>query len=602
MTTLANLFSTAGDPTIAVPLAEGTVIATLFGQTQGSTITLDNTFGGMFKIVGNQIQAGARCMRAGLYNVTGTEVLAGAAGSPARWGLTIRTTSTLAPLTVTNMPNPASTLMGARVGDIIGKTPGTSLSILQGDGSLDLYGDDLNGWNLIRGPNTPSARSMPLVLVEQGTGIIPAYRLSSLQVANTFVHLGDSRVQGMYLDGSKRNKGTNNQWNWANRMSGNRMVVVGNFGVAGQTSIQQLAYLEQALATGAGNLSLQAGVNDFTANIRTGTPAYPGDQLDTTWGAIWYMCERARALGMRIWLWLDPGSGNQNAAQIALRDALNANIRIYAQDNPVSVVLCDLPTWGLVSLAYPVVWKTDADGNVISTDTTHLTTVGGKFIGTFLAALVQANIPAAVVAPFNTPAFVAGSGSLILTPNPMFQTLTGGGSVGSGNSGTLPGSVSGSRIGGSSAAFSNTPNADGFGNDLIMTVTNTSSVTNDRARCAMNLNTAAMTGGYWLETGCEIDVAPGARGIMSVTLGTNFSVNGVQNFNNDAISDATRLGDRGNYTGIQLKTDPLFISGPTSATPSFFITAYAFPGEDGTATINIRKPWARLRTVGGYPV
>lgn len=418
----------------------------------------------------------------------------------------------------------------------------------------------------------------------------------------TFVHMGDSRVQGMYLDGAKRNKSTNNQWNQANRILGNRMVVLGNFGVAGQTSIQQLAYIDQAVAVNAGNFSIQVGVNDFTANIATGNPLYPGDALTTTWGAVLYMCERARNAGMRVWLWLDPGSSNQTAAQIGLRNDFNQKCREYAELTP-NVVLVDLPSWVLNPVSgTAVVWKTDAAGNVVSTDGTHLTTVGGIFAGGFLAALVAQVIPPLQHTPVDTLA-IFGNGSSILTPNPMFKVLTGGGSVGTGNTGTLPGSASGSRIGGSSAVFSTATNADGFGNDLVMAVTNTGSVANDRVRFSMNLNTAAMSGGQWLEVGMEIDVAAGAGGLQSVTLGTNFSYNAVQYFNNDAISDATRLEDKGGYTKLQLKTDPLFIPGPVSATPSFFLTAFALPGVAGTttATITARKPWARLRSAGTYP-
>lgn len=184
MTSLSNLVVFAGEPSIALPLTQNTVIATLGNTTPGSTLTLDNTFNGMFKIVGNVIQAGAACTRPGLYNLTGTETLAGAYGSPSQWGFTVRATIALAALTLSASSFAYNVAAGTTVATITGKKPGSTLELFPNDGRLLLTGDDTSGWKIVRGLSSSDGGVIAVSLRETFEGVVGAYRNTTFNITS----------------------------------------------------------------------------------------------------------------------------------------------------------------------------------------------------------------------------------------------------------------------------------------------------------------------------------------------------------------------------------------------------------------------------------
>ena len=104
--------------TLAENSAEGTAIGTIVGQTGGSTITMTDTAGGRFKLVGTAVQAGATATdyeTATSHNITLRETLTGATNTPRDTVLAIAVSDVAegAPAATIDMNFAANTITGA---------------------------------------------------------------------------------------------------------------------------------------------------------------------------------------------------------------------------------------------------------------------------------------------------------------------------------------------------------------------------------------------------------------------------------------------------------------------------------------------------------
>jgi hypothetical protein len=132
-----------GTSTIATGSAEDTLVGTLTGVTPGSTITLTDTAGSRFKVVGDQIFAGSVATDYDIdtsHNITVRETLAGATNTPH---------DTVLPITVTD---DASAIEIAWVTGISDPTPGFDVNWLSSNPqvgwTLRYYADDGGGFAL----------------------------------------------------------------------------------------------------------------------------------------------------------------------------------------------------------------------------------------------------------------------------------------------------------------------------------------------------------------------------------------------------------------------------------------------------------------------
>jgi len=155
--------------------------------------------------------------------------------------------------------------------------------------------------------------------------VLPHRRLSHVVTA-----LGDSRVAAVYADLNQRIYSGYSPLNWANALSDQRMVIGTTFGVSGDRTDQALARLSAAIATGAGTLYIQCGLNDIAQQYPTA-----GTSGATAAANIMVMAEAARAVGMLVVIEIEVGSSAMNtAALVGQVVELNERLYEYAERTP----------------------------------------------------------------------------------------------------------------------------------------------------------------------------------------------------------------------------------------------------------------------------
>ena len=402
-------------------------------------------------------------------------------------------------------------------------------------------------------------------------------RTERFRNVHTFARLGDSRSSVQWLDFStRRNIANADPVNWANVHAGQRMIFspANNFAVSGHRTDQQLAYLQSAINTGAGNLLIWLGVNDFSQNV---TDAVAFENVKA-------MCKAALAAGMRPWVFTEPGATAMNATQTGYRNDFNQRLREYAESG-VGVVLYDLADAMCDNDATSAIaFKTN-----YSADGTHPNANGSYYMGLAFSGLVKDVIPPLPIQAIDgREANGVGTSSKIY--NPMFAVGTAG-AVGTGNSGTLPTSFTGLRTGSANGAFSIAPEPDGYGNQV--TINATFAAADETVRVSQGLDFASLTAGDIIEGGCEIDIASGPTNLRSAVCMIDVTVDGVQT-QYFGMMGATAYGSiPGGGTKMVLRTGKLTIPAGNLTAASWQVRLYAHGA--GSASVTVRKPWARKR-------
>ena len=160
---------------------------------------------------------------------------------------------------------------------------------------------------------------------------------------NVVTALGDSRVAALYLDPPRQNRGARSPVNWANALLGQRMTIGQTFGVSGDRTDQMLARLQAAIATNAGILYVQGGINNVGA-VATGftyTHAVTGETvtIDTVAAVamrdLRYICDTARAAGMTVVLENEVGGSSLTSTEkLAALNNLRQMIAEYGETTP----------------------------------------------------------------------------------------------------------------------------------------------------------------------------------------------------------------------------------------------------------------------------
>lgn len=293
--------------------------------------------------------------------------------------------------------------------------------------------------------------------------VLPDRRLPHVVTA-----LGDSRVAALYLDPPKLNRGTRSPLNWANVLLAQRMSIGETFGVSGDRTDQFLARLPAAIATGAGILYLQGGINNIGA-VASGSPAYTyahavtGEvvTIDTVAAVamrdLRQIIEAARKAGMTVVVENEIGGASLTTTEkLAALNNLRAMIADLAERMP-GVFVHD---------AYGAVMQPGSGTPQFKAgyayDGIHENGRGAYWHGKSLAALFDRLVPVrntlsrgAIDAPAN--------GRRQLLANHLFATA-GGGTAGNGVTGGVPTSwtaAMGTNAG--SATLSSVANPDGIG-------------------------------------------------------------------------------------------------------------------------------------------
>lgn len=171
--------------------------------------------------------------------------------------------------------------------------------------------------------------------------VLPNRRLPHVVTA-----IGDSRIAALYLDPARQNRGCRSPLNVANALLGQRMTIGQTFGVSGERTDQFLARLPAAIATGAGLLYLQGGINNIGA-VASGAPAFTyvhavtGDvvTIDTvaavTMRDLRQIADTARNAGMIVVIENEVGGASLTIVEkLAALNDLRGMIADYGQRTP----------------------------------------------------------------------------------------------------------------------------------------------------------------------------------------------------------------------------------------------------------------------------
>jgi lysophospholipase L1-like esterase len=417
--------------------------------------------------------------------------------------------------------------------------------------------------------------------------VLPHRRLPHIVAA-----IGDSRVAALYLDSTQRNKCAHSPLGWANALLGQRMIYGDSLGVSGNRTDQMLARLSTAIATGAGTLYIQGGVNDIAQNYPTA-----GTSGATAFANIKTMAEAARAAGMTVVIEAEVGGNTMNtAALVGQVNDLNARLYEYAERTP-GVHLHD---------ARPVVLQPTFSDTALqfktghSYDGTHVSGRGGLYWGESLAALLGPVIPARMMTLGRNRAELPGNGRRHLALNPLFATATGGVLV-NGATGTVPGNWNGYRSNTSSTvAFSTQADASGFGNNAIVDFTAVAQ--GDQARLFQDIGTSNWQAGDVVEAYAEVQVTgtPAILGALWLQLTNNTGSGGASYDNMDMIATTTTNfnGPDKAIASLTLKTRPFTILPTVGAGQYLQLSVRAQATGAGSCQFIVKQCGVRRRDAG----
>jgi lysophospholipase L1-like esterase len=313
----------------------------------------------------------------------------------------------------------------------------------------------------------------------------------------TIVLFGDSRVANCDYNVDPNSYSTNlSWWDWgASQVPGGPPLdVVYNAGVGGNTTAQMQARLAtDVLAYLPGYATLWGGTNDGWLSA---------SDVDASYARMVSMIETMKAKGIYVFVISETTSNTKGTTFPVLVAYYNDRLRQYC----AQTAGCEF--WDFNRL---VMDPTSANGYNKATmlyDGVHLGPLGASTCGKNEVAARLARFPPNLCSIVNTQVDTQGvnASSKNIFSNPL--GLGSGGTVGSGNTGTLPTSWSGQAAGAVSAAYSTPSRADGFGNDIQAVYTATASGTH-----------------FTTQTGTFSRIVPGQRYVVEAALKIASAVN-----------------------------------------------------------------------------
>jgi len=345
--------------------------------------------------------------------------------------------------------------------------------------------------------------------------------------------LGDSRVAQVHSDAtSKLRQTTYNHYNWGNWRAGSRLATALENGVSGNRTDQMVARLQDCINSGAGHLYLLCGVNDVSqafSGYTTANTVGPNQSTAVTLSNVatvaaslmLYCVQRFIGSGGRfVTICLDPGAENLVATQIAALNEYNQRLRDIAEIYPgvgifdLAKEMRDPAASSTTTIRFKSGYAQESAGSGI-----HESHMGGYKVGIAFATYLTANFPAVYFLPTDVNEITTIS-ALNQLANPLFVTATGG-TVGTGITGTGPGSWTIERVNGGSgtqtatiavqAASDSSP-----GNETV--VTPTFSAAGDAFRLRQDGAAANFNIGDTLQGMTRITVDSGGTALETVIL------------------------------------------------------------------------------------
>lgn len=322
--------------------------------------------------------------------------------------------------------------------------------------------------------------------------------------------IGNSIDGAQYTDGAKRQSNAASYYTWWAWLFGQRTVWVANYAVAGKRMDQYIAdgQLASAIADNSRAVCIGDPVNDISAG-RTAAQCFADART---------MIDAVIAAGKVPIVRNCIGASGWSADQFAARNLYNSLIAAYV--GAAKGFLLDAFALCTDGDRRATTWR--AGFNQIGDGVHPLTSIAAKAVAKALvAAPFFAGIPARSILPLD-----AGQpqafGSNRLT-NPLFTTVTGG-STASGFTGDAPLGYAPSRQGSTAASEVLSHAAAAVGNNLVLTDTYTSNIT-QQTRLAQS-QIAGLAAGDKICAVVQVDVPAGAKFFQGIDLRASITVDG----------------------------------------------------------------------------
>lgn len=437
------------------------------------------------------------------------------------------------------------------------------------------------------------------------TALAKAAFLPNRRLPHIVAPIGDSRVEALYLDGGQRNRNARSPLNVANSLLGHRLVIGDGWGKSGDRTDQFFARLPAAIASGAGTLYVQGGVNNLgqTATGFTYTHAKTGEivTIDTvaavTFRDLREIAEAARAAGMIVVIENEiGGNGLTTAEKIAALMSLRQLIAEYGDRTP-GVFVHD----SFASVMQPGT-TTPTFKTLHAYDGTHENARGAYWHAKSLARLLGAIVPAGRSVLSRGMLDVPANGRRQLLANHLFLTTTGGTAV-TGITGNVPASFA-TSLTNATATLSTAANADGIGNGLQMAVDFSAA---GMARLSQALNGtgagayhATVSAGDVLEAVAEVEIVgnPTVLAGVSLELAAFSGTGGALTLSTDQVMPGAPTA---NDVGINepavltLRTRAVVVPAAVGAFPYVTATIRVATTAAGSATVIVRQLAVRRR-------
>lgn len=272
----------------------------------------------------------------------------------------------------------------------------------------------------------------------------------------TAVVFGDSFSQRLNSSLVDYRQSDHSYWVWTNLLLGSPMKLIGNYGVASETTAEMLARIDAVEAAGAEWVFVQGGINDLSASA----------SVDTVVDNLTAICDRLRRSAKVVLLNLAPNTSYTGSIL-----AVNSRLANYAR-TAGNLILVDV----FSSVVNPTSTTGDWASNM-SDDGLHLTVAGARAYGAAISEAITKFMPTVPFMPASAADAVPTTAtSMQILANPLMSGSSGTVS-GTGASGTIATSWAGGTDTGTvtSVWLHGQSRSDGIGVDQQVTVSSAAS-------------------------------------------------------------------------------------------------------------------------------
>ena len=385
---------------------------------------------------------------------------------------------------------------------------------------------------------------------------------------------------------------------WLQALSGARFNILGWRAVGGKTTSEILGWINVVIAQLPGIVILNGGTNDALIEGLTDV-SIPLANIETIWQQLTSRGIRVITLTPVI---TDPTVGGLSSAENTLLKNLRHRMIERAAKYP-EVILIDAYGIGVNPTSATGAPKT----NYLRTDKVHTSNIYSYQIAKTILAAVTNLIPAKQSLVTSIADNIANdSSSLNRMTNSLFTT-TSGGTAGTGASGTVHSGWTVSRGGGAAGtvvAVSNAARSDGYGNNMVLTLTGDAAETSGFLKAVYPISLTGIVEGASYYAKCEItvDASPVAlRGVrmslVSDSIAPTSTFQAIAGHSDDFTGNSMYPLEEG-FTAVY--ETPACIAQPGVTGSNFYIDIRGYVTASASAVIRIGR--ISLHRVDGYPL